>query len=97
MKETGSKKEVIRKKALKTKKGDTYDSLIASDKKYASYAKRSESANNSPWRKHVMKYCEKKKINYSAALSDPNCKKGYNKLVKTKKTKSVDTSNQELL
>lgn len=92
MKEVGTKREVIRKTALKTKRGDTYDSLVTVNKRYASMAKRSESAQNSPWRKHVIAYSKKKKISYSAALADPNCKKGY---VKVEKKKPIQNSSSE--
>lgn len=98
MKEFGTKREVAKKIAMKTKKGATYESLIAEEKRYASLAKRSISAQNSPWRKHVMDYAKKRKISYSTALADPNCKKGYTPVVKVKKQKEkppveeVDTS-----
>lgn len=89
MKETGTRREVLRKTAQKTKKGETYDVLVKIDKKFASIAKRSQSAQNSPWRKHVLEYCKRKKISYSSALSDPNCKKGYVKIEKPqRKTRS---------
>lgn len=87
MKEVGTKKEVLRKKAQKTKKGDTLETLIAANAKYASIAKRSDSAQNSPWRTHVYNYAKKNKISYANALSDPNCKKGYVKVVKEVKKK----------
>lgn len=88
MKETGTRREVLRKTAQKTKKGETYDVLVNIDKKFASIAKRSQSAQNSPWRKHVLEYCKRKKISYSSALSDPNCKKGYVKIVKPQRKTS---------
>lgn len=92
MKETGTRREVLRKTAQKTKKGETYDVLVSIDKKFASIAKRSQSAQNSPWRKHVLDYCKKKKISYSSALSDPNCKKGYVKIVKPQRKTSSPTT-----
>lgn len=89
MKEYGTKKEVIKRLATMTKKGATYESLINDDKRYASMAKRSESAQNSPWRKHVVEFSRKKKISYSAALADPNCKKGYVRVVKKGKKELI--------
>lgn len=88
MKEIGSKREVLCKKAQKTKKGETLASLTAADKKHASIAKRSESAQNSPWRNHVVNYSKKKKISYANALTDPECRKGYVKVIKPQKALS---------
>lgn len=88
MKEVGTRKEVLCRKAFKTKKGDTRESLTSTDKKYATIAKRSESAINSPWRNHVINYSKKNKISYANALADPNCKKGYTRVVKTPKVKT---------
>lgn len=82
MKEVGSKREVLCKKATKTKKGDTYESLLTADKRYATIAKRSESAQNSPWRKHVVSFSKKKKITYASALTDPECKTSYVRISK---------------
>lgn len=97
MKEVGSVKEVLCRKAFKTKKGETRETLTASDKKLALIAKRSDSANNSPWKSHVLAYCKKKKISYASALGDPNCKSSYkrpaSKVVVTKK-KSNKTSKE---
>lgn len=92
MKEIGTRKEVLCRKAFKTKKGDTRDSLTTTDKKYATIAKRSEGALNSPWRSHVINYSKKNKISYANALSDPNCKKGYTPVVKQPKVKISKTS-----
>lgn len=92
MKETGTRKEVLKKVAKKTKIGETFESLTTSNKKYASMAKRSESAQNSPWRLHVLNYGKKKKLSYSAALADPDCKKTYVKVVKTPKVKPATPS-----
>lgn len=89
MKEIGTRKEVLCRKAFKTKKGDTRDSLTATDKRHASTAKRSESAQNSPWRAHVISYAKKNKSTYAAALTDPNCRKGYVKVVKVPKVKKT--------
>lgn len=88
MKDVGSKREVLCKKAQRTKKGETRDVLTASDKKHATIAKRSESAQNSPWRNHVVAYSKKRKISYANALTDPDCKKGYVKVVKPSKSLS---------
>jgi hypothetical protein len=88
MKEVGTRKEVLCRKAFKTKKGDTRESLTSNDKRYATVAKRSEGALNSPWRNHVLNYSKKNKISYANALADPNCKKGYTKVVKVKKKPS---------
>jgi hypothetical protein len=87
MKEVGTRKQVLCKKAVKTKKGETYESLISSDKKYASTAKRSESSLNSPWRAHVLAFSKKKGISYANAISDPNCKSSYKRTPVVKKTK----------
>lgn len=95
MKEIGTKREVLCKKAQKTKKGDTYEQLINLNKKYATIAKRSESAQNSPWRTHVYNYAKKQKISYANALTDPNCKKGYVKIVKKKEDKSTKASTSK--
>lgn len=90
MKEFGTKREVAKRVATRTKKGLTHEMLVAEEKRYASLAKRSISAQNSPWRKHVMDYAKKKKISYSSALADPNCKKGYTPVVKMKKKKETE-------
>lgn len=82
MKDIGSKREVLCKKASKTKKGDTFESLRNADKRYATIAKRSESAQNSPWRKHVVSFSKKKKITYASALTDPDCKMSYVRISK---------------
>jgi len=87
MKEVGTKKEVLCRKAFKTKKGDTRESLTAADKRFASIAKRSDSANNSPWKSHVLSYCKKNNVSYASALGDPNCKSSYKKTVKVKVAK----------
>jgi hypothetical protein len=85
MKEIGSRKQVLCRKAFKTKKGETIESLTSSDKRYASTAKRSESAQNSPWRAHVIAYSKKKGISYANAISDANCKATYKKVPVIKK------------
>lgn len=84
MKDIGTRREVLCKKARQTKKGETRESLTTENKKYATIAKRSDSAQNSPWRTHVYNYAKKKNVSYANALTDPNCKKGYVKIVKTK-------------
>lgn len=84
MKEVGTRKEVLCNKAIRTAKGFNKESLVATDRKFASTAKRSESAQKSPWRAHVISYSKKNKVSYSAALADPNCKSGYTKSVKPK-------------
>jgi len=89
MKEVGSRKQVLCRKAFKTKKGETLESLTSSDKKYASIAKRSESAVNSPWRAHVIAYSKKKGISYANAISDPNCKSTYKRAPIVKKSKKT--------
>lgn len=76
-------------KQPRQKKGDTYESLRNADKKYASIAKRSESAQNSPWRKHVVNFSKKKKITYASALTDPDCKTTYVRVTKPAKPKST--------
>ena len=89
MKEIGTRKEVLCNKAFRTAKGFTKDSLISSDKKFASTAKRSESAQKSPWRAHVLSYSKKNKISYSAALADSTCKNSY--VPCTKKSKKASS------
>lgn len=87
MRETGTPKQVLTKKAQKTKKGATYDDLIKTPK-YATIAKRSEKANSSSWGNHVKKHATKYKLTYAASLADPRCKNTYTKVVKVKKEKT---------
>jgi hypothetical protein len=40
------------------------------------------------WIKHVKKYAEENNISYACAISNPDCKKNYNKVEKPKKLKT---------
>lgn len=91
MKDIGTKREVLCRKAIRTKKGCTYETLTTADKKNASIAKRSEGTQNSPWRRHVVNFSKKQKISYATALSHPECKTSYVKIIKPPKTPKPKT------
>lgn len=92
MKEIGTPKQVVTKKAQKTKKGQTYDDLIQI-KKYATLNNRSGKAKSSSWSVHVKTFAEKNKLSYASALGDPRCSKSYTKQTPKIKVKKENSSS----
>lgn len=77
MKQVGTKKQVIKKKAFKTKSGETLSSLLEKDPSLHKSVNRSDGAHKSKWTKHIKQYAKSNNISYSQALADPKCKQAY--------------------
>lgn len=82
MKETGTRAEVLTKKARATKKGESYETLVSSSRRNAVKATKSDAAKKSNWTTHVRAFAAAKGVSFAAALGDSSCKSSY-----TKKTK----------